>query len=76
MLKRLVCLVRGHRWHTFSNEEDGTRYRQCERCGKDETGGIDIGPDAAAGGLIAAPALAERPQGRTPPSCSAHIRRY
>jgi hypothetical protein len=44
VLTRLVCLVRGHRWHTHSNEEDGSLYRRCERCGKDETGGIDIGP--------------------------------
>jgi hypothetical protein len=50
VLKRLVCRVRGHSWHMFINSEDGTRYRRCQRCGVDETGGIDIGPNA--GGII------------------------
>jgi hypothetical protein len=49
VLNKLICLVRGHRWHVQTNDEDGTRYRRCERCGKDETGGINIGPDAAGG---------------------------
>lgn len=49
MLNKLICLVRGHRWHVQTNDEDGTRFRRCERCGKDETGGINIGPDAAGG---------------------------
>lgn len=46
MLERLVCRLRGHRWHVESNTEDGTLYRRCVRCGRDETGGIDIGPGA------------------------------
>lgn len=43
----LACRFGWHKWVTRSTE-DGTRYRQCARCGKDADPG---NPHPAAGGL-------------------------
>ncbi|ABM09049.1 DUF1660 family phage protein [Paenarthrobacter aurescens] len=48
MLGKLMCKLNlGHKWHV-ERTEDGTRYRRCTRCGKDEddSGGSRLIMDA------------------------------
>ena len=44
MAKHVACLVGWHKWRVRSTE-DGTRFRQCVRCLKEDSG-VKMSPDA------------------------------
>ena len=45
----LVCRLNLHHWWQTHSNDDGGRYRQCARCGKDKSGSANGPGDWAAG---------------------------
>ena len=37
MRKPLICRIGLHRWHSVSADDGSSRYRECRRCGKDDS---------------------------------------